>query len=60
MKILGYIIIIFIAVFSFFGLLICIEYLKYFKRKIVLNLNSKLHKEVSNNDQIVLWFSWMR
>ena len=50
MKILVYIIIIFIAVFAFFGLLICIEYLKYFKRKIVLKLNSKLHKEVSNND----------
>lgn len=50
MKILGYIIIIFIAVFAFFGLLICIEYLKYFKRKIVLKLNSKLHKEVLKND----------
>lgn len=50
MKILGYIFIIFIVVFAFFGLMICVEYLKYFKRKIVLRLRCKLAKEVSPDD----------
>lgn len=50
MKILGYLFIILVVIFAIFGFLILIEYLKYFKRKIVLKLNSKLHKEVSNND----------
>lgn len=43
-KLIGWVIIAFIVVFAFFGLLICIEYFKYFKRKIVLQLNSKLNR----------------
>ena len=49
-KILGYIIIAAIAIFAIFGFLILIEYLKYFKRKIVIRLNSKLRVEVPKND----------
>ena len=49
-KLLGWVIIIFIVVFAFFGLLICIEYLRYFKRKIVLRLNDKLCAEVVEDD----------
>lgn len=43
-KLLLWVFIAFIVVFAFFGLLICIEYLKYFKRKIALKLNSKLNR----------------
>ena len=50
MKLIGYLIIALICIFAFFGFLIVIEYLKYFKRKIVIKLNSKLHKGVSKND----------
>lgn len=46
MKIILYIILVFVVVFSFFGLLMCIEYLKYWKRKLVLKLRLKLTKEV--------------
>ena len=52
-KLLSFIAIIFIVVFSIFVLLICIEYLRYFKRKIVLNLRLKINKqsdEVAKND----------
>ena len=41
MKILGFLFIIIIVVFALFGLLIAIEYLRYFKRKITLNLRLK-------------------
>lgn len=46
MKIILYIFLVFLCVFALFGLLICIEYLKYYKRKIVLKLRDKLDKEV--------------
>lgn len=51
-KLLLWILIIFIAVFAFFGLLICIEYLKYWKRLLVLKLRLKYFKAsgVLNND----------
>lgn len=49
-KLLGWVIIIFIVVFAFFGLLICIEYLRYFKRKIALRLNDKLCAKVVKDD----------
>ena len=37
-----------IFIFSIFGFLILIEYLKYFKRKIVLNLRYKLNSVTSD------------
>lgn len=48
-KLLGWVFIISIVIFAVFGLLICIEYLRYFKRKIQLQLNSKLNKVVKND-----------
>lgn len=48
-KLLLWVIVMFAVVFAFFGLLICIEYLKYFKRKIVLQLNSKLDRGMEND-----------
>lgn len=50
MKILGYLFLILICIFAIFGFLILIEYLKYFKRKIVLKLKYKLNTEVKSND----------
>lgn len=53
MKLLFWIATVFIVVFAFFGLLMCIEYLKYWKRKIVLELRLRLNKrtsEVVTND----------
>ena len=41
-KILGYLIIVAIVILAIFGFLIMIEYLRYFKRKIVLKLRLKL------------------
>lgn len=38
-----------ISIFALFGFLILIEYLRYFKRKIVLRLRCKLKNEVSDN-----------
>ena len=49
-KILGFIFIAFIVIFALFGVLIVIEYLRYFKRKIVLQLNSKLYANENLTD----------
>ena len=50
MKIIGYLLIIIFVILAFFGFLIGIEYLKYFRRKVALKLKLKLDNEVSNND----------
>lgn len=49
MTVISIIIYVFLAVFAIFGVLIAIEYLRYYKRKIVLKLNSKLNNEVKPN-----------
>ena len=49
-KIIGYILIALALIFVSFGFLILIEYLRYFKRKIVLRLRNKLKSEVPKND----------
>lgn len=46
-KVLGWIIVITICIFALFGFLILIEYLRYYKRKIVLRLRSKLVQDTS-------------
>lgn len=44
MKVLLWIFVITFAIFAVFGILIFIEYLKYFKRKIQIKLTSKLKR----------------
>lgn len=54
MKVILFIILAFVVVFSVFGLLMCIEYLRYWKRCLVLNLrtkfNSRSDAEVQTDD----------
>lgn len=44
MKILGYIAIVFIVLFAFYGFLVLKEYLRYLVRRIHLKLQDKLDK----------------
>lgn len=50
MNFLYYLFLILIAIFSIFGFLILIEYLRFWKRLFVLKLKLKFKKEVKSDD----------